>query len=92
MELSVVKCLRERFHDLCSHIGVAISVPTHPGSKGKGAGANRQLTPRVLLQSSIQLAHVGGDGCPQGLLHNVQPTSSLCITMSKNIVTKLITI
>ena len=66
-------------HDLCSDIGVAISVATHPGGKGKGAGADRQLPPCVLLQSSIQLAHVCWHGCPQRLLHNVQSASGLCI-------------
>ena len=65
-------------HDLCCDIGVAISAPTHPGGKGKGAGANRQLPSRVLLQRSIELAHVCRDGCPQRLLHDVKPASCLC--------------
>ena len=65
---------------LCSDVGVAVSVPSHPGAEGERAGADRQLPPSVLLQSSIQLAHVCRDGRPQGLLHNVEPTSCLCST------------
>ena len=63
---------------LCRDIGVAVPVTPHPRPKGEGGGPNRQLLACVLLQGRIQLAHVGWDGCPKGLLHYVQTTTSLC--------------
>ena len=63
---------------LSSDIGVAVPVSPHPGAEEKRGAPNGQLPVRVLLQGRVQLAHIGWNGGPQRLLHNVQPTARLC--------------
>ncbi|MNO86428.1 hypothetical protein D3C76_778240 [compost metagenome] len=47
------------------HIGVAITVPTHPRGKADRRGLQRQAQASGLQQGLVDLAQVAGDGMPQ---------------------------